>query len=288
MLYVVTGATGQVGGHVAARLLEGGHRVRVVVRDAQKAEHWRVRGAEVALADLHDTDALRSAFQGADGVFALNPPAYASEDIVEQAHKVCEAIHDAAMSAGIGRMVGLSSVGAHRKSGTGNIQTNHILEQLLGELACATAFIRAAWFMENASGLVPLAREQGIAPSFLAPLDRAIPQVATADIGRVAAELLTSDWQDRRIIELQGPREYTPLDVAAALGEIVGRAVEAVPFPRKEWPGFFKQLGMSASSGECWSEMVDGFNSGWIAFEGIHEHVVGRVDLIDALRPSDK
>lgn len=286
MLYVVTGATGQVGGHVAAHLLERGHRVRVVVRDAQKAERWRVQGAEVALADLHDIDALRSAFQGADGVFALNPPAYASEDMIGLAHKVCGAIRDAAVAAGIGRVVGLSSVGAHRENGTGNIETNHILEQVFGELPGATAFVRAAWFMENASGLVPLAREQGVAPSFLAPLDRAIPQVATVDIGRVAAELLAGDWQGQRIVELRGPRDYSPLDVAAALGEIVGRSVEAVPFPREKWPGFFQQLGMSESSGTRWAEMVDGFNSGWIAFEGIHEHVVGQVGLVDALQRS--
>lgn len=284
MLHVVIGATGQVGGHVASQLLEGGHRVRVIVRDAQKGEHWQARGAQVAVADLRDTDLLRSAFQGADGVFALNPPAYVSEDMIGDAHKVLSAVRDAAVAAGVGRLVGLSSVGAHREHGTGNIETNRVLEQVLGELPFPIAFVRAAWFMENSLGLIPIARDQGIAPSFLMPLDRAIPQVATADIGRVAAGLLTGDWRGRRIVELAGPRSYAPVDVAAALGEIVGRPVEAVPFPREEWPAFFKQLGMSEASGQRWTEMIDGFSSGWISFEGAHEHVQGKVDLASALR----
>lgn len=283
MLYAVTGATGQVGGHVAARLLDGGHRVRVVVRDAAKGERWRTRGAELAVADLHDADSLRTAFQDADGVFALNPPAYASDDMLGEAREVCRALRDAAAAAGVGRVVGLSSVGAHREHGTGNIETNRILEQVLGELSCPTAFVRAAWFMDNAGGLLPLAREQGIAPSFLMPLDRAIPQVATADIGRVAADLLAGDWPGRRIVELSGPRDYAPVDVASALAEVVGRPVQAVAFPREAWAGFFEELGMSEASGRRWAEMIDGFNSGWIAFEGGHQAAAGERDLASAL-----
>lgn len=221
-------------------------------------------------------------------MFAMNPPAYASDDMMGAAHRVCAAIHDAALAANVGRVVGLSSVGAHREYDTGNIGTNHILEQVLGELPCPVAFVRAAWFMENFAGQLPMARGQGIMPSFLMPLDRAIPQVATADIGQSAANLLVGDWDGRRIVELSSPSAYSPVDVAAAIGEIVGSKVEAVPFPREEWPGFFRQVGMSEAAGQCWTEMIDGFNSGWITFEGGHERQYGEVGLTAALGPTNK
>ncbi|WP_312414142.1 NAD(P)H-binding protein [Comamonas sp.] len=283
-MYVVMGATGQVGGHVTRCLLEGGHRVRAVVRHAEGAERWRSQGVDVAVADAQDAEALRLAFQGAEGVFVMNPPAYGSEDMMGLARRVCASIRDAAMAAQVGRVVALSSVGAHRTAGTGNIGSNHLLEQALAGLPCAVGLLRPAWFIENAAGQLPFARDEGVAPSFLMPLDRAIPQVATADIGRVAAELLVGVWAGRRIVELGGPSDYAPADMAAAMGEIVGRAVHAVPFPREQWPGLFEQWGMSASAMQCWAEMIDGFNSGWISFEGGHERQHGKVGLVEALR----
>jgi NAD(P)H dehydrogenase (quinone) len=41
-------------------------------------------------------------------------------------------------------------------------------------------FLRPAWFMENSSWDVAPARAQGIIPSFLQPLDKPVPMVATA------------------------------------------------------------------------------------------------------------
>lgn len=282
MPFVVVGATGQVGGAVARALLANGHRIRVVLRHAGQADHWRARGAEVALADLHDRAGLRAALRGGHGLFAMNPPAYASEDMLGDARKVCVALKDAAVAEGIDRIVALSSVGAQHDRGTGNILTTHVLEQVLGELSCPTTFIRAAWFMENALGFLPLAREEGIMPSFLMPLDRAIPQVSTRDIGNTAAALLAADdWRGRRIVELHGPADCAPVDVASAIGQVVGRPVDAVPFDRSEWPAFFARLGMSASAGLQWAEMIDGFNDGRVAFEGTHASMIGRDALAD-------
>jgi NAD(P)H dehydrogenase (quinone) len=42
-----------------------------------------------------------------------------------------------------------------------------------------------------------------VIPSFLQPLDKKVPMVATADIGRVAAGLLMESWTGVRIIELE-------------------------------------------------------------------------------------
>ncbi len=53
-MYVIAGVSGNTGKVVADTLLAQGKKVRVVVRDAQKGEAWKKRGAEVAVAELDD------------------------------------------------------------------------------------------------------------------------------------------------------------------------------------------------------------------------------------------
>lgn len=69
MRYVMTGATGFVGGALAARLRRDGHAVTALVRDPARAAALREAGVDLALGDLADGRALREALAGADGLF---------------------------------------------------------------------------------------------------------------------------------------------------------------------------------------------------------------------------
>jgi len=66
--YFITGATGYIGGTVAARLLDAGHRVRGLVRSAQSAELVSKRGIEPVLGTLDDTGLLTLEARASDGV----------------------------------------------------------------------------------------------------------------------------------------------------------------------------------------------------------------------------
>ncbi|MCQ9130613.1 MULTISPECIES: NAD(P)-dependent oxidoreductase [Streptomyces] len=71
MLTLVTGTTGQVGRRFVPRLLaqaRPGERVRVLVRDAARAERFAELGAEIVTGDLRDAEALGRAVAGADAV----------------------------------------------------------------------------------------------------------------------------------------------------------------------------------------------------------------------------
>ena len=123
-----------------------------------------------------------------------------------------------------GRVVYLSTIGAQARES--NLLTQHtIIEQALGELPMPITFLRPAWFMENFRWDVAAARESGVIMSFLQPLDKAVPMVATADIGREAAKLLQESWIGRRVIELEGPRRVTPDEIANTFAEVLGRRV---------------------------------------------------------------
>lgn len=281
-MFVVTGANGSTGAAVVESLLEQKQPVRVVVREAAKGEVWRSRGCEVVVADLKDPVSLSQAFRGAQGAYILNPPAYQSDDMFQDAREVTAAVRDASTHSGLPRLVVLSSVGAHLPERTGNIFTTHILEEELQSAAPQMVFVRCAWFMDNWQPLLPVAREPGVLPSFLLPLDRAIPMIATRDIGHTCAQALTEN--ESGIIELHSPRDYSSHDVASALGVALHKDVQAVEIPREGWAEAMAPMQLSAHAQATWIEMLEGFNSGYIVFEGGHDERRGSVTLKEVAR----
>ena len=273
-MFVVTGATGNVGGACARALLKAGRKVRVVLRDAAKAATWEALGAEIALANIDDVPALARAFAGAEGVFLMMPPNFAPDRYYTFARDTATSLAEAIRTCEPEKVVALSSIGGGHDSGLGLITQVHILEQALARLALPTAILRPGWFMENSVWDIAPARDAGEMPSFLQPLDKGYPMIATADIGAVAAKTLGETWTGRRVIEIEGPKRYSQVEIATLLGAVLGRDVAAKPIPRSDWEARFKAEGSADPAPRI--EMVDGFNSGWIAFEpGQHEHVVG-------------
>jgi uncharacterized protein YbjT (DUF2867 family) len=109
------------------------------------------------------------------------------------------------------------------------------------------------------------ARAQGVIPSFLQPLDKPVPMVATAEIGRVAARLLQENWTGRRVVELEGPQRVAPNEIASTFAKLLDRPVRMEAVPRESWEGLFKSQGTKNSLPRM--QMLDGFNEGWIEFE---------------------
>lgn len=114
--------------------------------------------------------------------------------------------------------------------------------------------------------------------SHLQPVDRAIPMVSVADVGRLVADTLWKSWSRQRVIELEGPQRYAPNDVATALTAVLGRSVKAEALPRGHWDQAFRTLGFTVGSSKAVAEMLDGFNS-WIEFEKPKGTVHGTTSL---------
>jgi uncharacterized protein YbjT (DUF2867 family) len=281
-VFAVTGITGQVGGVVARALLTAGRSVRAVVRSAEKGNAWAKQGCEIAIADMSEAKALTAAFSGAQAVFVLLPPVFAPAPGFPESKAVVAALKTALTVGKPERIVVLSTIGA--QAARVNLLTQlQIMEQALGELPIPITFLRAAWFMENAAWDVEAAIKLGVIDSFLQPLDKPIPMVATADIGRTAAELLQQEWTGHRIVELEGPRRISPNDVAATFAALLGRAVAARVVPRATWAAHFASQG--GGNAEPRIQMLDGFNEGWLCFEADEQHTMkGKVPLENVLR----
>jgi uncharacterized protein YbjT (DUF2867 family) len=234
------------------------------MRDAAKGAAWKQRGCEIALADMKDAAALTAALSGVDGVFVMIPPIFDPTPGFPEARTIIAAVTTAIGVAKPSKVVCLSTIGAQATQ-PNLLNQLGLLEQALGALQSPVCFLRAAWFMENAAWDVAPARDTGVVPSFLQPLDKPVPMVATADIGHLAATLLQETWTGRRIVELEGPRRITPNQIAATFAEILGRPIRMEAVPRDAWEGLFASQGMKNPTPRA--RMLDGFNEGWIEFE---------------------
>jgi len=281
-MYAITGITGNVGGAVARTLLAQGHSVRAVVRDAAKGRAWASLGCEVAIADMEDAAALTRAFTGVRGVFVLPPPNFDPMPGFPEAKAVIDAVSRALVAARPARVICLSTVGAQATQ-SNLLSQRTLMEQALSALPVPVAFLRPAWFLDNLAWDIAGAREQGVFASFLQPLDRQVPMVAAADVGRVAAELLVQEGAVEGIVELEGPERVSPNAIAAALSTVLGRPVQADVVPRETWGSLFRAQGMKDPMPRI--QMLDGFNEGWITFEGGDATVrKGKVGLAEVIR----
>src|ERR1700723_2751592 len=262
-MFAITGITGNVGGEVARNLLAAKQAVRGVARDVGKCTAWAGRGCEIVGADINDAAALASAFKGAEGVFVLVPPNFDPSADFREARAIAETLRTALNAARPDRVVYLSTIGA--QAAQPNLLTQHtIIERMLGDLPVPITFLRPGWFMENSSWDVAPATSSGVIPSFLQPLDKPAPMVATADIGRLAAELLRETSSGQRVVELEGPQRVTPNEIAATFSRLLGRPVNMEVVAREAWEALFLSQGMKNPTPRI--RMLDGFNEGWIEF----------------------
>jgi uncharacterized protein YbjT (DUF2867 family) len=278
-MYVITGITGKVGGALARNLIKAGQPVRAVMRDAGKAGYWADQGCDVVFAQMDDAQALTKAFKGATGVFILPPPGFDPQPGFPEARAVIAAVSQALQAATPKKVLCLSTIGAQATEV--NLLTQRtLMEQALSALDIPVTFLRPAWFMENALYDLIAARETGVIHSFLQPLDKAVPMIATADIGTLAAQLLQQEWAGHRVVELEG-QWISPNDIAQGLSQVLDRDVRAEAVARETWEALLRAQG--AQNPLPRMRMVDGFNEGWICFE--QEQVLkGDTSLLTVLR----
>ena len=281
-MFVIAGVSGNVGAFAAQTLLDGGHSVRVIVRDEAKGKRWADAGAEVAVGSLDNVAFLTETLKGSEGTFLLvPPPPYSVPNFRDYQRRMGEALLAAVKTSGVPHVVLLSSVGAEQVSGTGPIAGIHPVEQGLRGLTRAT-FIRAANFMENASNSLGAARSQGIYPTFT-PAAYAFDMVSVADIGAAVARALLDVPSGLRIINLAGPREYSPADVASTLGHVLGREVHAVELPLASAAATLQSWGMPEQFAGIFAEMYEGAMAGRITWDSEGTLVRGNVTLDQAL-----
>jgi uncharacterized protein YbjT (DUF2867 family) len=254
-VHIVLGATGRVGSAVANALLDRGEPVTVVTRTSDRAEPFRRRGAAVAVADVRDSAALRAVFQRGRRAFLLMPPADPATDTVAEERRTVASIVQAVAGVGLQKVVVHSTYGAQPGDGIGDLGVLYELEQGVRAVGLRTSVLRAAYYMSNWDAALDTARGEGVVHTFF-PAGFALPMVAPADLGRVAARLLTEEADHADVHYVEGPEPYSAEDVARAFADALARNIRVVETPRAGWVDAFRALGFSSAAATSYARMT--------------------------------
>lgn len=209
----VTGATGEVGGRLARRLMAVGADQRLIVRDPSRAPD--VAGAEVAVIGGYDDPAgMRAAFAGLDVLFLAS----AKED--ENRLDLHYSAVDAAAEAGVGRVVYLSFLGAAPDT-TFTFGRDHFhTEERIKTSGLDYTFSRDSLYADYAPLFV------GADDVIRGPAGRGrFAPVTRDDVAGAVTEMLVGDGHAGATYSLTGPRTYDFTELAALISELSGRSV---------------------------------------------------------------
>jgi NAD(P)H dehydrogenase (quinone) len=217
-MYVITGVTGKLGRVVVEDLLTRvpADEVAVVARDPRKAADLAERGVDVRHGDYEDPASLKAAFAGADVLLFVSSPDVTPGARPRQHGNVI----DAAVAAGVGRVVYTSAIGA--EDGQGFLADHTVTEKLLRDSGLTYTLLRNTFYTDV---FVNPGLSAAIEAGELLGADggQPIASATIADLGLAASIVVSGDGQ-AAVYELRG-RPWTWAELAQTLSEVSGKPV---------------------------------------------------------------
>lgn len=217
-MYLVTGATGNVGSEVVARLLADGEEVRVFTRDPGKVAHLGDR-VQAATGDFGEPDTFARAIAGAEGAFLMNggPDAESFRRLVA-----------AAKAQGSPRIVFLST----NLVTAPDLQIGRLhkdKEDAIRESGLPGTFLRPDSFMTNAYQWIGTIKAEGVVYNPMGTF-RAAP-IAPGDIAAVAVKALKTPSHADEVFELTGGELLSVPEQVEILADVLGKPIRCVAVP---------------------------------------------------------
>jgi uncharacterized protein YbjT (DUF2867 family) len=217
---LAVGAAGKFAGLVVPALVRRGALVRGLAKHEADASIARAHGAtEVAIGELADQASMNSAMHGVDSIFYI-APAFLPDEA-----KVGQAVVAAAKRAGVRRFV-FSSVIHPILSALVNHAAKAPVEEAVLDSGMEFTFLHPALFFQNFAG----SWDRTVSSRVLAEPwsgETRFSRVDYRDVAEVAAIALTEDRLLNGTFELCAEGWLNRKDVAALIGEVVGRDITA-------------------------------------------------------------
>jgi NAD(P)H dehydrogenase (quinone) len=281
MSVVVTGATGHLGRLVVTELLARGVAAADVVATGRRTEalaDLAAQGVRVVASDYADAASLRAAFEGADAVLLVSGNEVGRR--VEQHRNVVEA----AKAAGVQRLVYTSAPRA-TTSDLVLAPEHKATEELLAASGLAVTVLRNNWYTENYVSTLEQARATGEVVASAG--EGRVASATRADFAAAAAAVLTTPGHEGAVYELGGDTAWTHHELAAALGEILGREVTYRPVTPEEHLAVLTTAGLDEGTAGFVVALDGNIRTGALAdVTGDLSRLVGRptTPLVDGLR----
>ena len=258
MKYVITGGSGHISGPLTEKLLSAGQQVTLIGRKASKLESFREKGALIAEGSVEDAAFLQKAFNGADAAYLMIPPNQEAEDFRGYQHRVGQNYIAALRSAGIKKVVFLSSIGAHMGKGSGPVDGLSDFEQLITKELPGTdaVFLRPSYFFYNLFQQAGMIKGMNIMGGNFSFNEEKIALTHTSDIADVAFELLGSLSFTGKTVRYIASDERTTEEIRQVLANAAGKPETPwIQFPDDQAFGGMVQAGLKPSLARDYTDM---------------------------------
>lgn len=262
MTIAITTPTGNIGRKLVARLLdEGAEDLVLLARNPDKLTEEQRRGVRVVPCDLSDMAQVVKATEGVDSLFWVNPPNMRAEDYEAYYVRLARNAAEAITANDIKNVVLISSVGAHLGQGLGPVSALRQVEEIFSQAADNLTILRPTFFMENfLLSAATIAEHNHV---FLpVKAETRLSMVATEDIARMAAKVLTKPAEGIRIEPLHGPKDYSFGEAAEIIGGALGKDVKLVTITTDQAIEALKTMGATRHVAESMVELYRAIDSG--------------------------
>lgn len=239
MKIAITGATGQLGNLVIEQLLQltTAQNIVALVRNIDKAEHFKVQGIELREFDYDHPEALVPALLGIDKLLLI------SANEIGRRTPQHQAVIDAAKVAGVPYLAYTSLLRADT-SPLGLAQEHRETEKLIQDSGITYTFLRNNWYSENY--LAGVAHTIEIGTLFGAAQDGRISSASRIDYAEAAAKVLTSTGHENKTYELAGSESFSLSDLATFIGQAVNKDIIYQNLSAEEYTQGLTQAGLPA------------------------------------------
>lgn len=236
---LVTGATGYVGGRLAPRLLDRGHRVRALARTPSKLSDapWTADSrAEVVQGDLSDRDSLVAAFDGVDVVYHLVHSMSADADFAAEERRSAENVVAAAEQCGVSRIVYLGGLHPEGSDLSEHLASRAEVGDILIGSSIETVALQAGTLIGSGSASFELIRHlTERLPAMTTPrwVSNKIQPIAVADALHYLVEAATAAVPSSRTWDIGGPDVLEYGDMMQVYARVAGlrpRTMVVLPF----------------------------------------------------------
>ena len=210
---LLLGSTGFFGRGVAHKLIDGGHQLRVLVRDPMKAAAFKIRGAQVVIGDALNPAAVTQAAQGVEHIISLvavrrnRPQSYLAVNVDGP-----RIMAEAAKAAGVQSVVFVSAIGARLDAHYKYLTSRWMGEQELAKSGVAGTILRFSFVLAEEGGvLTDFERAANFGPFLIIPGNgqAQLQPILREDAARCVVETIGRTELLGKIVELGGPEVVT-------------------------------------------------------------------------------